>query len=74
MSKLYDNKASEKYFKPKDRFYEFLEQHEILGAERRKQERKGAVYMTLFFCFMVSLAILTHENSEYSLITQIFTS
>ena len=72
MSKGYDNKASEKYFKPKDRFYEFLEQHEILGKLRRKQERKGAAYMTIFFCAMVGLAFLTHENAEFVLVTKIF--
>ena len=67
-----EKKASEIYFKPRDRFYFFLEQHETMNKERRKQERKGAVYMTIFFCLLVTLAFITHENPEFNLINRIF--
>jgi len=67
-----DEKASETYFKPRDRFYEFVENHEELNAVRRKKERKGALYMTGFFVMIITLAILTHENAEYNLVTKIF--
>ena len=66
------NKASEKYFKPRDRFYEFLEQHEMLGQVRKKAERKGAVFMTIFFCVLIVLAFATHENAKYNLVDKMF--
>lgn len=72
MPKKLKAKASEKYFKPRDRFYEFLEQHEALSHERKKSERKGAVFMAFFFCALITLAFVTHENSEYNLVSKIF--
>lgn len=72
MTKKPDHKASDIYFKPRERFYEFLEQHEILGQKRKKAERKGAVFMAIFFVAIISLAFATHEQASYSLVEKIF--
>ena len=72
MAKKSDRKASDIYLKPRDRFYEFLEQHEELGRQRKKAERKGAVAMTFLFCMIVVLAFATHEEASYNLVDKIF--
>jgi hypothetical protein len=65
-----EHNAGEKYFKPRDRFYEFLERHDILSKERKKAERKGALGMTILLCIVIALAFATHKDSEYALVTK----
>lgn len=72
MPKRGDKKASDIYLKPRDRFYEFLEQHETLSKARRKEERKGAAFMAIFFIVIITLAFATHENQDYNLVNKIF--
>ena len=67
-----DHKASEKYLKPRDTFYEFLERHEVLSQERKKAERKGAVGMVCLLCVLIVLAFATHEKAKYAFISKIF--
>ena len=72
MAQKPDRKASETYFKPRDRFYEFLEQHDALSHKRRKAERRGAVYMTLFFCVIITVAFAAHEEASFRLVDKLF--
>ena len=66
-------KAGDVYFRPKDRFYEYLEQHKTMQKETRRKERKGAYILTAFGITLILLAIFTHEKSQYNLISRLFT-
>ena len=67
-----NSKASDTYFRPRDKFYEFLELHETANKETRKKERRGAVFMTIFGICIITLAVVTHENANYTLVSKIF--
>jgi|GEM_PF-1476493 len=65
-------KVSDVYGGPKDRFYQFLENHEIARRLMRQKERRGALVMTLICVGTIALAVHTHENQTFGLVDKIF--